>query len=374
MRTKQFSQILAEGSLMFLFLIICLLYTVNNLFNATNTDQVFQDVEECSSDFFPSYLIRSSSDIVSLREKLIEYVWGNEGFPHERLPDYVESDTINRKFYYLQGLEAVDTLHITDPVFGLNSTVYHFHPLNTKGDNSNELIIYHEGHTKPGINGLDSVDYLLKKGYSVMLIHMPLQGVNPQPIVNLPRFGKIRLSSHDHLKFLESDGFSPIKFFLEPVVVSLNYAEKSFDYSRINMVGFSGGGWITSLIAAIDPRISKSYSIAGSFPVYLRSYSKSDWGDYEQNLPDLYRIATYPELYVMGSSGSGRSQLQLFNMYDSCCFKGRTYLSQPYGREVNRLVSCIGMGSFDVEVVNGSMHKVSEEALQSITENLLKDT
>src|ERR1041385_7687309 len=84
------------------------------------------------------------------------------------------------------------------------------------------------------------------------------------------------------------------------------------------MVGLSGGGWTTTLYAAIDPRIRKSFPVAGSIPLYL--YSDHYQTDAEQSRPELYSLAGYPDLYVLGSSGIGRKQVQILNHSDSCCF------------------------------------------------------
>ena len=91
------------------------------------------------------------------------------------------------------------------------------------------------------------------------------------------------------------------------------------NYKDINMVGLSGGGWTTNLLAAIDERIKYSFSVAGSMPLYYRS--GGSMGDIEQFLPELYRdIAGYPELYVLGAFGKGRKQVQILNRNDDCCF------------------------------------------------------
>jgi dienelactone hydrolase len=58
---------------------------------------------------------------------------------------------------------------------------------------------------------------------------------------------------------------SSMKFFVEPVILAINYA-KTLGYKRIVMVGLSGGGWTTTVAAAIDPRIDLSIPVAGSLP------------------------------------------------------------------------------------------------------------
>ena len=47
------------------------------------------------------------------------------------------------------------------------------------------------------------------------------------------------------------------------------------------MVSISGG-WTTTVYAAIDPRVTRSYPVAGSLPIPLR-VDVRDWGDWESN-------------------------------------------------------------------------------------------
>ena len=63
-----------------------------------------------------------------------------------------------------------------------------------------------------------------------MAFSMPLLGMNNQPIVDLPRFGKIKLTKHDHLIFLP---VVAIKYFIEPIIATINYADK-FNYDFVN--------------------------------------------------------------------------------------------------------------------------------------------
>jgi hypothetical protein len=112
---------------------------------------------------------------------------------------------------------------------------------------------------------------------------------------------------------------SPMKFFLEPVVVSLNYLKINYpNYWDFSMVGLSGEGWTTTVYAAIDSRITLSIPVAGTIPLYLRFGNYNH--DEEQYLPSFYGIAGYPDLYVLGSYGSGRKQIQILNRHDDCCF------------------------------------------------------
>ncbi|HUW20032.1 MAG TPA: hypothetical protein VMW16_12090 [Sedimentisphaerales bacterium] len=304
--------------------------------------------------------IASSRDVAAKRRALIRYIWGGRGFPAKKLPAEAKENIKDERYAELfnANLSRIDKITV-EMDYKLRSIIYHFIPKTS----DNKLIIYHQGHRGDFVLGIDTIRAFLEKGYSVMGISMPLLGMNNQPVVNLERFGKFHVTKHEHLKLLKN----PIRFFVEPVAVAINYAGK-LRYDQVNMIGISGGGWTTTLYAAIDPRIKHSYPVAGSLPIYLRSDSKRDWGDYEQTLPELYHIANYLELYVMGAYGEGRRQVQILNKYDSCCFAGIKY--RTYEEAVKEVVRSLGKGKFEIFLdETHKEHKISEEALKVVFEH-----
>jgi hypothetical protein len=199
----------------------------------------------------------------------------------------------------------------------------------------------------------------------VAALSMPLSVFNNQPTVQLPRLGKLKLTTHDHMKFLSPKSGHPIKYLIEPVVTVVNYLKRNFDYSSLAMIGKSGGGWTTTLAAAVDPRIEISFPVAGTYPIYLRSNSQRDWGDYEQTAPEIYNTVNYLELYILGSHGAKRKQLQIINQYDPCCFAGTKW--ETYKEIVKARVREVGMGEFDLFLDDShERHEVSEVAMRRI--------
>ncbi len=301
--------------------------------------------------------IESAVDIARKRNELVRFIWGPRGFPSEKLPGKVEKKIDDDRYAELfkGSLGHIDKITV-DMDYELESVIYHFHPKKS----NKKLIVYHQGHRGDFIKGINTIKAFLEKGYAVMGVSMPLLGMNNQPVVTLERFGRFHVTKHAHLKLLEN----PISFFLEPIAVALNHTQ-SYKYKKIHMIGISGGGWTTTLYAAIDPRILHSYPVAGSFPLYLRSDSGRDWGDYEQTLPDLYKIANYPELYIMASFGKCRRQLQILNKYDSCCFAGIKY--RTYENAVSQAVKRLGTGKFEIYLDDTHKeHKISDEVLQVV--------
>ena len=191
--------------------------------------------------------------------------------------------------------------------------------------------------------------------------------MNNQPIVDT-KVGKIEFLSHKYFGLIDDENFSSLIYFFEPINSSLNYLEKNFDYLEYNAVGISGGGWTVTLYSAIDERISNTFSIAGGVPFFMRSLDKN-FGDYEQTLPDLYRTVNYLELYIMGSYGEGRSQLQIFNKYDPCCFSGNNYVY--YEEIIKNKIAELNHGKFSIFSDDTHReHQISENSLKQILEEL----
>ncbi len=265
--------------------------------------------------------IKTADDISKLKNNLIDFIWSGDGFPNSKLPDSVQTDISNSLYDDFVNLERIDQIDVVMD-YDVNSISYLFVPEYS----NNKLIIYHQGHAGDFYKGKETIQFFLEHDYTVLAFSMPLLGMNDQPIIEIHNIGTIQLTSHEHFRFLESSNFSPIKFFMEPIAISLNYLDEHYDFSSYDMVGISGGGWTATLYPAIDNRISQSYSVAGSVPIYLRSIPQN-YGDYEQWIPELYQNANYLDLYIMNSYGDDRKFIQIFNKYDSCCFSGELYKS-----------------------------------------------
>lgn len=250
--------------------------------------------------------------------------------------------------------------------FGIESNAYHFIPKKP----NNKVILYHQGHQGDFYNGKEQIAEFLNNGYSVVAFSMPLLGINNQPVVEFPKLGKMKLTNHERMSFLFPAKGHPVKYFIEPVVTVLNYLDNKFDYHTVSMVGLSGGGWTTTLAAAVDTRITKSFPVAGTYPMYIQSsLPKGWWGDYEEVVPELYNIANYLELYILGAYGPDRKQLQILNRYDPCCFAGTE--SETYKHIVKELVYQLGAGEYDLFLDDShGRHIISEVSMDKILSEL----
>ncbi|MDC0186970.1 hypothetical protein OAJ08_02150 [Candidatus Nitrosopelagicus sp.] len=293
-----------------------------------------------------------------IKQNFIKHIW-KQKIPTTSESLIIENNIIDTRYSNLQNLNSIDKLTI-EMEYGVNSIAYHFTPI----ENNGKLIIYHQGHRGDFFEGKNTIEYFLKHNFSVVAFSMPLVGMNSQPIIEHPTFGNFKIQSHNQLEFLESEDFSPIKFFVEPIIVVMNYFDNDYDFNSYHMVGISGGGWTTVIVSAIDERIVESYSIAGSYPIFLRS-APENVGDYEQHNSDLYEIANYLDLYVMASTGQDRKFIQIFNKYDPCCFSGTSF--DAYEENIKNIVSNIGTGYFDIFLDDTHKeHIISENSLEII--------
>lgn len=282
--------------------------------------------------------INTIDDISNKRKKLLNFLW------NDNLPNLnnliVENNIIDLRYTNIPNLQFINKYEISMDN-QINSIVYHFVP----DEPNSDLIIYHQGHSGDFFMGYETIQFFLSHGYSVLAFSMPLLGMNDKPEIHSDDFGMLKLISHDQLIFLETEKSSPLKYFIEPIWLSLDYIQQNFSYTSFYMIGISGGGWTAMLYPAIDDRISESYSVAGSLPLFLRSESKNI-GDYEQTQRDIYIIANYLELYLMASFGDDRKFIQIFNENDPCCFSGdpRGF----YDKDIQNRLTQLGNGTFKI--------------------------
>ena len=310
--------------------------------------------------------INNESDVDEKKNHLIEFFWNVESLDRVKysgqLPQ-VESDISDSRYDNFQNLKRIDKLTV-EMEYGINSVSYLLVP----EESNKKLILYHHGHDGDFILGKDTIQFFLERNFTVLAMTMPLIGMNNQPIVEIDGFGEMNLISHEQFRLLEKNKFNPMKLFIHPIQVSLNFLEKEYNFKRYSIIGISGGGWTGLVYSAIDDRISDSFSVASSIPFYLK-VEQRDMGDYEQMNIDLYKITNYLELYVLAAYGDDRKHIQIFNKNDSCCYSGNGYESYEFFIK-DKLVK-LGKGSFEIFIDDTHYgHKISESTLSLILEKL----
>jgi len=338
-----------------------------------STKKVLLDEKTIESNQFINqanvdYLIKidSKSDIDQKRDFLTEFFWDVGSLQRvkdkSQLPK-VESDISDSNYKDLQNLSRIDRLTV-EIEYGVSSVSYLFIP-----ERSNEkLILYHQGHGGDFILGMDTIQFFLDRNFTVVAMSMPLLGMNNQPIVEIDGLGQIKLNSHNQLRLLETKNFNPMKLFVDPIQINLNFLDKEYNFKQYSMIGLSGGGWTTVVYSAIDERISNSFSVGGSMPIYLR-VAERDMGDYEQTNIDLYQNVNYLELYILGAYGDDRKHIQIFNKNDPCCYSGNGY--ETYELVIKDKMLQLGKGNFQIFIDDThDKHKISDTAREFILETI----
>jgi hypothetical protein len=338
-------------------------------------NRCYTTIDDAMSGVDVRALIHTASieDVERLRSRLVAQIWPG-GFPRGVLRTSVVQTTPQNSVRSASGLyehlslDADSNLQkehrLTINVgFGIKSIVY----LWTPRVSNNKLFLVHDGHSDDSFDAKGAVSVraivnttnyvtvkaLLREGYAVMWFQMPLYGDNLSQSSPPAAFrAECRAGCDRHAEIFRVFGrsrISPYRFFLEPVLVSINYALRHAAYSSISIMGASGGGWVTLLAAAIDPRIASSASVAASLPLNLRTGAcgTASVGDAEQRTQPglLYKDISYLDLYIMAASGANRYHLQINNQFDTCCFFGTTYLT--YADYLTNLVNLNGLGKYE---------------------------
>ena len=323
--------------------------TIDSIFYETDIDSLIQ--------------IESEEDIISKRVDLINFIWKNDKIDTTLSP-LIEKNFYDGRYDDLDELNQINKYEIKMES-GVNSIAYLFLPENP----NNELVIYQQGHSGDFFNGYETINHLLKNNYSVIAFSLPLLGPNNQPLVDIPNLGTIQLKNHNNFKFLDSDKFSSIKYFVHPIFVSLNEIEKNHEFKKYHMIGISGGAWVTTLYSALDERIEKSFAISGPLPRFLTVNVPGNEGDYELNLPSLYENANILELFIMSSYGNDREHLKIQNKYDPCCYYGITF--ELFEKNIQDKMSKLDNGTFKIylDTIN-KKHTISNESMNLILSSL----
>jgi hypothetical protein len=324
---------------------------------------VFEEIHPRYLETDPAALITvyDLGSLTAKRQSLVRAIWGDDGAPLGKLPMDVKSVAAPPGLAQLRNLAKTERLTI--PIdHGYAAYVYVMHPKKPNG----RLFLYHHGYAGEFAQAAPFIQRALNQGDTVAAFNYPGYGENQYPTANFPNFGRYTPSWDRILTLAEN----PIRFYVEPVVVTLNHAVKSGRYNVFDIAGFSAGGWTAGLAAAADSRLRHTYSVSGGYPLYLRAGAEAKQSAPPQYYGPLVRTANYLDQYVLAAVGKNRRFTQIFNRFDRCCFRNR--LGELYEPAVGAAVARIkDGGAFEVLIdETHADHKVSDWALDHIFADL----
>lgn len=222
----------------------------------------------------------------------------------------------------LTGFSTINRYTITrTDIDGFTWTHYAYHIFASTGGNS-KLLVNNEGHGEAGHVNL--INAVLALGVDVIHTSMPVVGQNTETNPTITTTG-----TAGHNQFLSGGldrvGYNPIELFLFEKIIAINYALVNYPtYSgNVYTSGCSGGGHMSTIIGAIDTRVSKVFAVRAVMPQKMKSVS----GDYEQGdslatsgsrlYTDFYRTITSISDLILLSCTGGRFYKTIANSYDS---------------------------------------------------------
>ena len=197
--------------------------------------------------------IRSTTDAARIRGALVDAIWGQHQPADEtrytRIGEVVGPEK--------GAARQVERLQISMD-YDTQSTAWLYHSKSPNG----RLVIYHHGFASRFTDNQWFIDRLLEEGYAVIAINL-LGNAGNSAWASLPVGG----AAHLHSELDEID--RPLRLHLDPAIAAIDLATGALGYDSVDMIGFSAGAFITTVAAAVDPRIRRSYPIAGVYPISL---------------------------------------------------------------------------------------------------------
>jgi len=241
----------------------------------------------------------SIHDVTYCRQALVNDAFGTwDGNIPATLP--VVTRNVRNPFWWVPNIAEVDNYH--DPSSPPDATsedalLYIAGPVS-----SGKVVILNGGHTgtcdwtqfPPDEGTVDLLQQLLAAGHSVLATNLLGCGNDDDAVT---------------AKFADLT----IGYYLAIPTQAMNYWHLTRQFTEYDMAGLSGGGWLTAIAAALDPRITLSFAVAGSMPGIefvpdwerCLQWSEDCWPQ-EMVIPRYYGIAGYlTTIYWRARAGAG---------------------------------------------------------------------
>ena len=275
------------------------------------------------------------------RRDILRTIWDDGKLPTRTGPDYVRPSNYTNVTWFVWDITQRHPMNATG----------WFHPI-AAGARSRTIVLMHEGHSNSmSVDANFSAWVHATLGCDYLFLWMPLYGPNQQH--GYP-------PHHSFFPQWQAQGDKTMRYFVEPTALAVNWALAA-GYEEAYVSGLSGGGWTTTLYAALDPRVPVSLPLAGSLPWYL--FADHQVGDYEQRpqegVSEWYlSVANFTELYLLAALEPGRTSVQVLHEHDPCCFHAasRHDAIRGYGARVGRVLGGRG-GTFSSAVSDWDVHE-----------------
>ena len=254
-------------------------------------------------------------------------------------------------------------------------------------ENNNKLFVFSGGHahSKNPLEYkifLELREELKKNGFDILSLSMSGYGYNVLQDKNMsfpvnqnsniysnrlnksfdyPVFGKTRFSHHIYQHFFDAN--YPEKYPISLMLSGNYYIIKKIEnnYDEIVMAGLSGGGWQTTMISSLMPKIKHSYSFAGSLPVAygsigdiphpVESINSKLWQKYD--LWHFYFLSLFDE-----KGFQNRRHSLIYGAKDRCCF------FPPHSTSFSKVAATVSADGLDVFILEKNDHSIDVEFLK----------
>ena len=339
----------------------------------------------------PEYLTIDPSQFISITDvataraahrRLVQAIWGQPTLPRNLLPNSIrrnlldnrpntddcprlehsKNETLLRLKCQLERyadwphLADIDELIVNVGPLYVASIAY-FRPKIPNGI----LIVYQNGYASTYHHQYRHIERLINRGFTVAAANHIGYGDNHCPI-------NTEVSLWCAIGWGRYDKPLPMRVHFSPLVAAINFGIKESNFDHIAMIGLSAGGWLTSVLAAVDQRIDLSYPVAGFMPPFLQREGERPPN---QTYEPLFEAASMLDQFILAADIPGRRQVQFFNRYDRCCYANKRALI--YEPEIKKRLAALAGGSFEVRIdETHARHKISRWTFDSIVRDILE--
>jgi hypothetical protein len=309
-----------------------------------------------------------------LQRAIIDNQWPN-GLPRTSADSYTPNGGPS-----VAWTSTGDSDLLTFNVFsGLTLNGYVYSPVATPpvgGIVRNAWVIMLIGHETVA-DGINRVKYLVDRGFHVVLLGMP----NFEPNSTNWTYphsmnGNVTINgaAQDHAQFtsvIEQDGTAILPLFLDQVFRAANWIRQQDPAAKIHLTGHSGGGFMTSMAAALDDDryFTVKNSNAGELPFSIddtpvhveQKKDRPFWMGHDWQ--DLYAIAARYGKFTKSHNEQ--------DMFFQARYRHHTF--RNLAEDVNAVLDAYGYpGSFDIYVDPASLsHQYTNAMLQKFVDDCL---